>query len=257
MHVDFRSGARFIEEPSVVVRRKRSGRWQVLEIAGEMDLQMGPILADVGVDPCFVVLDLHGVTFMDCSSLRALENLQQRARAAGGSLRLAAPSVQVLRILALTRMESAFPQFETVQMATSLAVTPRRDHVPRLRGRAAVRRPRRRPRGAGRVEQLRGALLRRMTIEPARRLETRVPEMRDRGRIRTGAFADITVFDPAAVLDRSTYADAAQYSTGIRFVLVNGVPVVRDGDFATRAMMYGQSVVVGLRMPGRPIRAPR
>jgi hypothetical protein len=122
---------------------------------------MGPILADVGVDPCLVVLDLHGVTFMDCSSLRALENLQQRARAAGGSLRLAAPSVQVLRILALTRMESAFPQFETVQMATSLAVTPRRDHVPRLR-------PRRRPRGAGRVEQLRGALLRRMTIEHAK-----------------------------------------------------------------------------------------
>jgi anti-anti-sigma factor len=144
-----------------------SGRWQVLEIAGEMDIQMGPILADVGVDPCLVVLDLHGVTFMDCSSLRALENLQQRARAAGGSLRLAAPSVQVLRILALTRMESAFPQFETVQMATSLAVTPRRDHVPRLRGRAAVR-PRRRPRGAGRVEQLRGALLRRMTIEHAK-----------------------------------------------------------------------------------------
>jgi anti-anti-sigma factor len=168
VHVDFRSGARFIEEPSVVVRRKMSGRWQVLEIAGEMDIQMGPILADVGVDPCLVVLDLHGVTFMDCSSLRALENLQQRARAAGGSLRLAAPSVQVLRILALTRMESAFPQFETVQMATSLAVTPRRDHVPRLRGRAAVRRPRRRPRGAGRVEQLRGALLRRMTIEHAK-----------------------------------------------------------------------------------------
>jgi len=152
----------------VVVRRKMSGRWQVLEIAGEMDLQTGPILADVGVEPCFVVLDLHEVTFMDCSSLRALENLQRRARAAGGTMRLAAPSAQVLRILALTRMEGAFPQFETLQMATSLAVTPRRDAVPRPRGRGTVRRPRRRPRGAGRTEQLRGALLRRMTIEHAK-----------------------------------------------------------------------------------------
>jgi anti-anti-sigma factor len=168
VHVDFRSGARFIEEPSVVVRRTMAGRWQVLEIAGEMDLQMGPILAEVGTDPCFVVLDLHGVTFMDCSSLRALENVQRRAQAAGGSMRLAAVSTQVLRILALTRMEGAFPQFESVQMAASLPVTPRRDAVPRPRVRGTVRHPRRRPRGVGRTEQLRGALLRRMTIEHAK-----------------------------------------------------------------------------------------
>jgi N-acyl-D-aspartate/D-glutamate deacylase len=99
--------------------------------------------------------------------------------------------------------------------------------------------------------------LRRMTIEPARRLEARVPEMRDRGRLRVGAHADITVFDPATVLDQATYTDAAQYPTGIRAVVVNGVPVVRDGDFDARATMYGQQVMVGVRMPGRPIRAAR
>lgn len=97
--------------------------------------------------------------------------------------------------------------------------------------------------------------LRRMTIEPARRLEARVPAMRDRGRLRAGAFADITVFDPATILDRSTYTNAAEYSAGIRHVLVNGMPVVRDGEFDAHATLQGQRVVVGVRMPGRPIRA--
>jgi len=99
--------------------------------------------------------------------------------------------------------------------------------------------------------------LRRMTIEPARRLEARVPEMRDRGRIRVGAFADITAFDPATVTDRSTYTSAAAYSEGILHVVVNGVPVVRGGALNDKVEMYGQRVFVGAPMPGRPIRAPR
>lgn len=98
--------------------------------------------------------------------------------------------------------------------------------------------------------------LRRMTVVPARRLEARVPEMRDRGRLRAGAFADITVFDPARVIDRSTYTDSAAYSDGIVHVLVNGVPVVRDGDFDDAVSLHGRRVVIGARMPGRPIRAP-
>jgi dihydroorotase len=102
-----------------------------------------------------------------------------------------------------------------------------------------------------------GDALRRMTIEPARRLEARVPEMRDRGRIRVGAFADITVFDPATVVDRSTYTNAAAYSDGIRHVVVNGVPVVRGGELNDKVEMFGQRVVVGVPAPGRPIRAPR
>ncbi len=99
--------------------------------------------------------------------------------------------------------------------------------------------------------------LRRMTIEPARRLEARVPEMRDRGRIRANAYADITVFDPATVADRSTYVNAAVYSRGIPHVIVNGSPVVRGGEFDTHATLFGQRVVIGARAPGRPIRAPR
>lgn len=99
--------------------------------------------------------------------------------------------------------------------------------------------------------------LRRITLEPARRLEGRVPEMRDRGRIRNGAFADLTVFDPDTVADGSTYTNAAVFSNGIRHVVVNGVPIVRGGSFDDKALLFGQRVGVGTRMPGRPIRAPR
>lgn len=99
--------------------------------------------------------------------------------------------------------------------------------------------------------------LRRMTLEPARRLEGRVPEMRDRGRLRVGAFADITVFDPRTVIDKSTYTNAAVASEGIVHVLVNGVPVVRAGVVDESATLFGQRVPIGARMPGRPIRAPR
>jgi N-acyl-D-aspartate/D-glutamate deacylase len=99
--------------------------------------------------------------------------------------------------------------------------------------------------------------LRRMTLAPARRLEARVPEMRDRGRLRVNAFADLTVFDPRTVIDRSTYTNAAASSAGIAHVLVNGVPVVRHGAVDESAVLFGQRVPIGARMPGRPIRAPR
>jgi len=85
--------------------------------------------------------------------------------------------------------------------------------------------------------------LRRMTIEPARRLEARVPAMRNKGRVQVGADADLTVFDPATVIDRSTYVDATIPSEGIEYVFVNGVLVVDRG-----------ALVLGAR-PGRAIRA--
>jgi N-acyl-D-aspartate/D-glutamate deacylase len=99
--------------------------------------------------------------------------------------------------------------------------------------------------------------VRRMTLEPARRLEARVPEMRDRGRVRAGAYAHLTVFDPATVIDRSTYTNAAAFSEGIVHVVVNGVPVVRSGAVDETAVLFGQRIGIGNRAPGRPIRAPR
>ena len=73
--------------------------------------------------------------------------------------------------------------------------------------------------------------IRRMSYEPARRLERRVPAMRRKGRVQVGADADLTVFNPATVTDRATYLDGTIPSAGIEYVLVNGVPVVDGGEF--------------------------
>ncbi len=85
--------------------------------------------------------------------------------------------------------------------------------------------------------------LRRMTIAPAERLQERVPAMTQKGRIRTGADADLTIFDPATVIDRSTYTEPAIPSEGIEYVLVNGVVVVDHGE-----------LVEGVR-PGKAVRS--
>ncbi|MGH9722882.1 MAG: amidohydrolase family protein, partial [Bryobacteraceae bacterium] len=84
----------------------------------------------------------------------------------------------------------------------------------------------------------------RMSLLPAQRLEKRVPAMRNKGRIRVGADADLAIFDPNTVIDRSTYLEPALYSEGFRHVLVAGIPVVRAG-----------KLVDGV-FPGQPVRAP-
>jgi dihydroorotase len=86
--------------------------------------------------------------------------------------------------------------------------------------------------------------LRKMTLLPAQRLEKRAPMFRHKGRISVGADADITVFDPQRVIDKATYEDPLEYSEGIQFVLVNGVPVLKDGG------------LVEAVFPGRAARAP-
>jgi N-acyl-D-aspartate/D-glutamate deacylase len=75
--------------------------------------------------------------------------------------------------------------------------------------------------------------LRRMTLMPAQRLEASVPAMRNKGRIKVGADADLVAFDPDRVIDKATFENPAQYSAGIEHVMVAGVFVVRDGSFVT------------------------
>jgi N-acyl-D-amino-acid deacylase len=52
--------------------------------------------------------------------------------------------------------------------------------------------------------------------------------LRDRGVLRAGAFADITIFDPQKIIDRSTYEEPFQYAEGVRYVVVNGKLVLDD-----------------------------
>jgi N-acyl-D-amino-acid deacylase len=72
-----------------------------------------------------------------------------------------------------------------------------------------------------------------LTLEEAVRRFTTLAASRvglhDRGALRAGLAADITIFDPATVIDRATFEAPVQVSTGIRHVLVNGTPVLRDG----------------------------
>ncbi|HKV36731.1 MAG TPA: amidohydrolase family protein [Pyrinomonadaceae bacterium] len=86
--------------------------------------------------------------------------------------------------------------------------------------------------------------LTKMTLMPAQRLERRVPAMKNKGRIRARADADLTIFDPQTIADRATFQEPARESAGIKFVIVNGVMVVKDGQL--QANVY----------PGGPIRAP-
>jgi dihydroorotase len=55
------------------------------------------------------------------------------------------------------------------------------------------------------------------------------PQTRQKGRLKVGADADISIFDPNRVIDKATYENPAQYSEGFQYVLVEGTLVVRDG----------------------------
>jgi N-acyl-D-aspartate/D-glutamate deacylase len=71
--------------------------------------------------------------------------------------------------------------------------------------------------------------IRKLSLMPAQRLEKLAPVFLNKGRLQIGADADITVFNPATVTDKSTYQQPALLSVGFQHVLVNGVPVVIDG----------------------------
>lgn len=80
--------------------------------------------------------------------------------------------------------------------------------------------------------------IRKLTWLPAQTLR-----LRERGRLAEGYYADVVVFDPASIADHATYENPHQYATGVRHVLVNGVPVLKDGEHT------------GAK-PGRPIWGP-
>ena len=68
-----------------------------------------------------------------------------------------------------------------------------------------------------------------MTLLPAKRLEDLSPMMRFKGRIQVGADADITIFNPATVIDKATFEEGLAFSEGIEYVMVNGTFVLKKG----------------------------
>jgi N-acyl-D-amino-acid deacylase len=86
-----------------------------------------------------------------------------------------------------------------------------------------------------------------LSLEEAIRKFSALPAARmrlaDRGVLKAGLAADVVIFDEGEIADRATYADPNQLSVGMRYVLVNGVPVIANGRET-------------LRLPGRVLRGP-
>jgi N-acyl-D-aspartate/D-glutamate deacylase len=86
-----------------------------------------------------------------------------------------------------------------------------------------------------------------MTLEEAVRKMTSLAASRvglmDRGILRPGMLADVTVFDPNSIKDVATFQDPMRYSVGAKYVFVNGRPVIWDG-------------AITQERPGRPLRGP-
>jgi N-acyl-D-aspartate/D-glutamate deacylase len=80
--------------------------------------------------------------------------------------------------------------------------------------------------------------IRKMTSRPAARVG-----LHDRGIVRPGFAADLTVFDPVSIRDVATFDDPNHYSVGVRFVVVNGRVVLDNGRFTDER-------------PGRALRGP-
>ncbi|NBV23687.1 MAG: D-aminoacylase [Proteobacteria bacterium] len=91
------------------------------------------------------------------------------------------------------------------------------------------------PRGYGNNARVLGEYVREvklLRLEDAVRRMSSLPattfQLKDRGLVREGAWADLVVFDPAKVADRATFKEPHQYAVGFKLVVVNGVVVVED-----------------------------
>jgi anti-anti-sigma factor len=94
---------------------------EVLALRGELDVtvaeELSSELAGVMSGERWMIVDLDGLSFMDCSSLRELAAARERARLAGGDVLLAGPRGVVAQVLELTGFNEVFPVFPGVASA--------------------------------------------------------------------------------------------------------------------------------------------
>jgi anti-sigma B factor antagonist len=100
------------------------GDLAIVVVAGELDIYSAPGLRDQ-LEPAadagrHLILDLAGLRFCDCAGLSLFVRLQQRTRAAGGSLHLAALSGSVRRLITVARLDDVLPV--TVSVADTIAL---------------------------------------------------------------------------------------------------------------------------------------
>ncbi|KPE52299.1 amidohydrolase family protein [Chryseobacterium indologenes] len=87
--------------------------------------------------------------------------------------------------------------------------------------------------------------IKKMTLMPAKVLEKVVPEMKLRGRVQKGCFADLILFDPHKVKDNATYENGFSNSSGMDYVWVNGKTLISKGKILKNIF------------PGRPIKGSK
>ena len=87
--------------------------------------------------------------------------------------------------------------------------------------------------------------LRKMTLMPAQMLERSTPAAHRKGRLQEGADADVVIFDPQTIADRSTFEKPMEPSVGVQYLLVGGTVLIDDGKMVPNVF------------PGRPVPGPR
>lgn len=91
--------------------------------------------------------------------------------------------------------------------------------------------------------------LRKMTLMPAQMLERSTPAGHQKGRLQEGADADIVVFDPQTIADRSTFDKPMEPSVGVHYLLVGGTPVIDERKQVPE--VFPGRALVG---PGKPVK---
>lgn len=104
------------------LRIYQHGCWLVVQITGEFDLELVPVIPPL-VAPAGVVFDLREVTFMDCAALGVVASTSRTVQRAGGSVRVVVTSPRLCRLFALTGVDRAVTPFDSLEQALAAPVS--------------------------------------------------------------------------------------------------------------------------------------